>query len=127
MKMNYRINPLQHQPLPLQPKTIEKQPVKDKSFQSFLKEAQTEQPLKISKHAQKRLDERNIHINETEWTNIQAKMIEAKNKGITDSAIVLKDAILVASTKNNTIVTVMALGEEQIIATIKATFISKME
>ena len=127
MKMNHRINPLQHQPLPLQPKTIEKQPVKDKSFQSFLKEAQTEQPLKISKHAQKRLDERNIHINETEWTNIQAKMIEAKNKGITDSAIVLKDAILVASTKNNTIVTAMARGEEQVITNINGTIILKDE
>jgi len=125
--MNHRINPLQHQPLPLQPKTIEKQPVKDKSFQSFLKEAQTEQPLKISKHAQKRLDERNIHINETEWTNIQAKMIEAKNKGITDSAIVLKDAILVASTKNNTIVTAMARGEEQVITNINGTIILKDE
>lgn len=127
MKMNHRINPLQHQPLPLQPKTVEKQPVKDKSFQSFLKEAQTEQPLKISKHAQKRLDERNIHINETEWTNIQAKMIEAKNKGITDSAIVLKDAILVASTKNNTIVTAMARGEEQVITNINGTIILKDE
>src|SRR5690554_6189834 len=127
MKMNHRINPLQHQPLPLQPKTIEKQPVKDKSFQTFLKEAQTEQPLKISKHAQKRLDERNIHINETEWTNIQAKMIEAKNKGITDSAIVLKDAILVASTKNNTIVTAMARDEEQVITNINGTIILKDE
>lgn len=127
MKMNHRINPLQHQPLPLQPKTVEKQPVKDKSFQSFLKEAQTEQPLKISKHAQKRLDERNIHINETEWTNIQEKMIEAKNKGITDSAIVLKDAILVASTKNNTIVTAMARGEEQVITNINGTIILKDE
>ncbi len=125
--MNHRINPLQHQPLPLQPKTVEKQPVKDKSFQSFLKEAQTEQPLKISKHAQKRLDERNIHINETEWTNIQEKMIEAKNKGITDSAIVLKDAILVASTKNNTIVTAMARGEEQVITNINGTIILKDE
>ena len=127
MKMNHRINPLQHQPLPLQPKTVEKQPVKDKSFQTFLKEAQTEQPLKISKHAQKRLDERNIHINETEWTNIQEKMIEAKNKGITDSAIVLKDAILVASTKNNTIVTAMARGEEQVITNINGTIILKDE
>src|SRR5690625_2174452 len=152
MKMNHRINPLQHQPLPLQPKTVEKQPVRDKSFQSFSKEAQTEQPLKISKHAQKRLDERNIHINETEWTNIQEKLshhaqkrldertihlnatewtssqeklIHAKNKEITDSASVLKDAILVAITKNNTIVTAMPRGEEQVITNSNGTIILK--
>ncbi|MGM8214473.1 TIGR02530 family flagellar biosynthesis protein [Bacillaceae bacterium W0354] len=121
--MNHRINPI-HQPLPLNPKPITKKtetPVK--SFQSFLETAT--QQLKISKHAQKRLDERNIHIDQAKWSQIQQKMTEAKQKGVTDSVIVMKDAILVASTKNNTIITAMSRDEEQLVTNVNGTIILK--
>lgn len=48
-------------------------------------------------------------------------MNEARDKGVTDSVIVLNDAILVASTKNNTIITAMKKDEEQIVTNINGT------
>ncbi|WP_188205810.1 TIGR02530 family flagellar biosynthesis protein [Alkalibacillus aidingensis] len=122
--MNHKINHLQHQqPLPLQPKLTNKTEAPKKSFQSFLQEATDE--LKVSKHAQKRLDERNIQISEQDWTKIQEKMNEAKQKGVTDSAIVLNDAVLVASTKNNTIITALDRQEatNQLLTNINGTIL----
>ncbi|WP_156153455.1 TIGR02530 family flagellar biosynthesis protein [Domibacillus robiginosus] len=63
--------------------------------------------LTISKHAAQRLNERGIHLNEQEWSLIGEKLSEAKSRGVTDSLVVLKDAALVASAKNHTIITAM--------------------
>ncbi|MDC3416390.1 TIGR02530 family flagellar biosynthesis protein [Aquibacillus salsiterrae] len=65
------------------------------------------QQLKLSKHAEGRLVERNIEINPNQWEKINQKVGEAKQKGITDSLIVTKEAALVVSTKNNMVVTAM--------------------
>ncbi|RKQ37489.1 TIGR02530 family flagellar biosynthesis protein [Oceanobacillus halophilus] len=67
--------------------------------------------LKISKHATSRLNERNIEINEKQWQTIEEKMQEAKKKGITDSLVVLNEAALLVSAKNNTVVTAMDINE----------------
>lgn len=48
------------------------------SFRDALAEAG--QVLKISKHAQQRLQERNIHINDEQWAVIGQKIVEAKQK-----------------------------------------------
>lgn len=73
-------------------------------FKDILVDAQT---VKVSKHAKERLQERNIMINDKQWQAITEKMIEAKNKGITDSLVVTNDAALLVSTKNHTVVTAM--------------------
>src|SRR5690625_687886 len=65
------------------------------------------QDLKISKHAQQRLKERNIHIYQSQWQVIGEKMSEAKQKGVTDSLVVMDHAALLVSTKNHTVVTAM--------------------
>ncbi|MFG6115114.1 TIGR02530 family flagellar biosynthesis protein [Halobacillus sp. MO56] len=106
--MEPRIHQL-HQPLPL-PKTQLKQQaaMSEVSFKDVLADVQT---LKVSKHAGERLQERNIKISQTQWGNIAHKMSEAKQKGITDSLILLPDAALVVSTKNNTVITAMDRGE----------------
>ncbi|WP_112180848.1 MULTISPECIES: TIGR02530 family flagellar biosynthesis protein [Paraliobacillus] len=80
------------------------------SFQDVLSSAQT---LKISKHAQARLTERNIKIDDAKWQQISDKIVEAKQKGITDSLVVTDEATLLVSTKNNTVVTAMDRAEAQ--------------
>ncbi|WP_028782791.1 TIGR02530 family flagellar biosynthesis protein [Thalassobacillus devorans] len=102
--MKHRIHQL-HQPLPL-PKTPLKQQAAASgvSFKDVLADVQT---LKVSKHAGERLQERNIEISLTQWENIAHKMNEAKQKGITDSLVLLPDAALVVSTTNNTVITAM--------------------
>ncbi|MBM7552745.1 TIGR02530 family flagellar biosynthesis protein [Thalassobacillus pellis] len=101
--MDPRIHQL-HQAMPLPRSTAKQLTSTDISFKNVLDGIQG---LKVSKHANQRLSERNIAIDEVQWNNIQTKMTEARQKGITDSLVVLKDAALVVSTKNNTVVTAM--------------------
>ncbi len=106
----YRLDPRIHQfHQPLQAPQRHKTKTKtETSFQKVLNEAQT---LKISKHAEKRLKQRNIEIDENKWNEISNKMAEAKSKGVTDSLVITNQAAFVVSTKNNTVVT--ALGREE--------------
>ncbi|WP_349410502.1 TIGR02530 family flagellar biosynthesis protein [Pseudalkalibacillus sp. SCS-8] len=67
--------------------------------------------LKVSKHANVRLEERNIHIDSTTWERIGNKLSEAKQKGIKDSLVLVGDAALVVSTVNNTVITAMDRNE----------------
>ncbi|WP_010093420.1 TIGR02530 family flagellar biosynthesis protein [Ornithinibacillus scapharcae] len=77
-------------------------------FKSILQE---KQELIISKHASERLQERNIHLNDQQWQLINEKVTEAKQKGITDSLVVMNNAALLVSAKNHTVVTAMNLEE----------------
>lgn len=67
--------------------------------------------LTISKHAKQRLTERNIMINETQWEKISKQVQEAKKKGVQDSLVILNNATLLVSAKNNTVIT--ALDREE--------------
>ena len=107
--MDHRIQQL-HQGA-LLPKRKAAQPVKtNTSFQDILTNVQS---LKVSKHAQTRLTERNIKIDDAKWQQISEKVVEAKQKGITDSLVVTDEATLLVSTKNNTVVTAMDRKEAQ--------------
>lgn len=70
-----------------------------------------EQTLKVSKHAKARLHERKIEINDQQWLKIKEKMTEANSKGVNDSLVLVNDAALLVSTKNNTVVTAMSMEE----------------
>ncbi|WP_181348750.1 TIGR02530 family flagellar biosynthesis protein [Thalassobacillus sp. CUG 92003] len=107
--MEPRIHQL-HQPLP-SPKT---QPVKGKAPQTAFKDILDQaKELKVSKHARQRLEERNITITQEQWDDISTKLTEAREKGVTESLVVLKDAALVASAKNQTVVTALSKEESQ--------------
>ncbi len=101
--MNTRIHHL-HQPLP---SFTGKQSTKNKSV-SFQEVMETTKQLNVSKHARQRLEDRNIHISDSKWQQISSKMADARSKGVTDSLVVMNDATLVVSTKNNTVVTAMS-------------------
>ncbi|WP_053219663.1 TIGR02530 family flagellar biosynthesis protein [Virgibacillus senegalensis] len=106
--MNHRIQPLQH-PISLVP-----QPTKietSKQQKSFKETLSGVQGLKVSKHAEQRMNERNITIGREQWRKISTKVGEAKQKGITDSLVLTNDAALLISTKNNTVVTAMERSE----------------
>ncbi len=81
--------------------------------------------LKVSRHAEKRLQDRGIIINDTQWSLITSKLQEAKAKGVNDSLVILKDAALVVSAKNNTVITALDREEAktQIFTNINGTII----
>lgn len=96
------------------------------SFQSHLQKASdTLEALKVSKHARERLAERNITISEMEWTNISAKVDEAKAKGVRESLVLLDQAALIVSAKNGTVITAMdrAEAKSQIFTNIDGTIL----
>lgn len=81
------------------------------SFQAVLD--QTQSDLKISKHAQARLNERHINISTDKWGKIADQVREAKKKGITDSLVITDEATLLVSAKNNTVITALDRDEAQ--------------
>ncbi|TCT26767.1 flagellar operon protein [Melghiribacillus thermohalophilus] len=103
--MDHRVHQLQNHPLTIPGKPIQRKKAVGPTFQSYLDHAAG--TLKVSKHAQKRMDERNIQISASTWNQIQEKVKEAKTKGVTDSIVILNQAALVVSAKNNTVITAM--------------------
>lgn len=81
--------------------------------------------LKISKHAKQRMMERNIYIDNSKWQQINDKVIEAKEKGVTDALVVIDEATLIVSAKNNTVVTALhkADANEKIFTNINGTIL----
>lgn len=68
---------------------------------------------------------RGIEFSEAEWGKIAAKVEEAKRKGVTDSLVLTRDAALIVSAKNETVITVLNRDEaaSQIFTNINGTII----
>lgn len=95
-----------------------------KSFIDHLKFASAE-PLKISKHASERMQERNIEISDLEWNQLQEKVLEAKQKGIQQPLVIMDHAALIVSAKNSTVITALDRQEtkSQIFTNIDGTIV----
>ncbi len=106
--MNNYIHPLQQAQITKQRNHVKQPKQSNTSFEQVLSKATA---VKVSKHAQQRLIDRNIHISDARWQEISQKMNEAKGKGITDAIVVTDDTSLVVSTKNNTVVTALTNEE----------------
>ncbi|MEH7222563.1 TIGR02530 family flagellar biosynthesis protein [Bacillus sp. JJ1566] len=121
--MDHRILQIQNHPLSLQTRKNVQHNEKPKI--SFKDTLEKETSLVISKHAQKRLDERNINILDSKWKEIQIKVSEAKTKGIRDSLVVTNNAALIVNVPNNTVITAMNRDEanSQIFTNINGTII----
>lgn len=94
----------------------------DRTFHSFLTESlQTQTPsteMKISNHAQKRMEERGIQLNQSDLTTIEDAVEELNQKGSKNSLIVYKNMALVTSINNRTIITAMNANEMETITNI---------
>lgn len=102
--MSHYIHPLHQQALTQTKVNPSQKETPKKSFHDVLANITD---LKVSKHAKARMDERNIHIDETKWQLINDKVLEAKEKGVTDALVVIDDATLIVSAENNTVVTAL--------------------
>jgi flagellar operon protein len=120
--MGIEINPLPKQAmLPSSRQTQKSKPMQ--AFQTILD--QKKSSLTLTKHAEARMVERNIVMNETKWQSIAAQVEKAKAKGITDSLVLTDEAALVVSAKNQTVITMMNRQEatEKIFTNINGTII----
>jgi flagellar operon protein len=76
-------------------------------------ELMTPSTLKVSKHAQQRMNTRGIKFSEEKWLTIEEKVKEAKQKGVKDSLVITNDGTLVVSAQNDTVITVLNRTEAQ--------------
>jgi flagellar operon protein len=67
----------------------------------------------ISKHAQRRMEYRNINLNQRDINALGDAMNKAESKGARESLLVYKDLVFVSNIQSRTIITTMALNEEQ--------------
>jgi len=75
----------------------------DRAFENVLQEEL--KGLKFSKHAQERLDSRDIRLNEADMASLQRAVSRAEEKGAKDSLVLLRDLAFIVSVKNRTVVT----------------------
>ena len=83
--------------------------IKRQHFDSLLCEAQVKNSggLKISNHAQKRLEQRQISLTIEDLERVNQAVESARLKGARDVLILYHDLRLITSAKNNTIVTAL--------------------
>ncbi|MFC4404575.1 TIGR02530 family flagellar biosynthesis protein [Gracilibacillus xinjiangensis] len=104
--MNTKIHALHH---PVIPNNASVKRVQSNSNFSDL--LHKESKLKISKHAQQRMDTRNIQVPDAKWSQLETKVSEAKQKGINESLVLMDNAAFIVNVKNNTVITAMERAE----------------
>lgn len=116
--MSFRIESTTNQLVENKPNSINQKI--DRSFQSFFNESlQTPSTeMKISNHAQKRMEERGIELNQSDLTSIEGAIEELNQKGSKNSVIVYKDMAFITSINNRTIITAMNTDEMETITNI---------
>lgn len=61
--------------------------------------------LKLSGHAQTRLQSRNIELDQNAWDRVMSGVEKAAAKGAKESLVMVDDVALVVSIKNKTVIT----------------------
>ena len=88
-----------------------KVPVQGSSFESlFQKELEGQTEVKFSAHALKRLESRQIALNDKDMNLIKDAINRAEAKGAKESLILLDNLALVVSIKNRTVITAVDEG-----------------
>jgi flagellar operon protein len=79
------------------------------SFQNILEQQiqKSNGNIKVSSHANRRLSERNITLNDRDLQSLSKAMDKAKEKGAKESLMIYKDMAFIASIRNRTLITAM--------------------
>lgn len=81
-------------------------PAKQGSFAATLaRETDKQESLKISSHAQKRLNSSRVNLTDSDYERLDGAVAKASQKGANQSLIMLDDLALVVSVKNKVVIT----------------------
>lgn len=80
------------------------------SFQDVLN-AKVEQEVNFSKHANQRLENRNIELSKDQLERLNQGVGQARTKQIQESLVMMDNLAFIVNVKNNTVVTAMEQGE----------------
>lgn len=67
--------------------------------------------LKFSKHAESRLQTRNIFLSQTQKDKINQAVMKAGEKGVKDSLVLMDNLAFVVNVKNKTVITAVSSNE----------------
>jgi len=81
----------------------------EKAFLEALK--QGKESVKVSAHAGRRMEERQISLSDEDMDKINKAMDALEEKGARESLLLYKDSAFIASISNRTIITAMKSGE----------------
>ncbi len=76
------------------------------------------EPLKFSKHANLRMESRNIDLSDEQMDRLQDGVAKASAKGIKESLVMVDDMAFIVNVKNNTVVTAVGNADEKIFTNI---------
>ncbi|WP_213951234.1 MULTISPECIES: TIGR02530 family flagellar biosynthesis protein [Tepidanaerobacter] len=106
LKIQQRINDVQI--FPASESTKKQDAVaKNGTFGDILKQKVEENELKISQHAQMRMNMRNINLTEEQKKMLSNAVDRASQKGVKESLVLMQDMAFVVSVKNRTVITAM--------------------
>ncbi len=75
-------------------------------FESILRQKQTEAAeIKFSKHAEYRLQSRNISLTQAQKDKMKEAVSKAESKGVRDSLVLMDDLAFVVNIRNRTVIT----------------------
>lgn len=97
-----------------------KQVKTENSFQSILESqyAKQDSVLKFSKHANERLQSRNIDLSEEQLEKLSTGTKKAQEKGISESLVIVDNIAFIVNVKNSTVITALDEGEDKIFTNI---------
>lgn len=88
-------------------------------FQTLLQESlQKNESIKISAHAEQRMQERNIVLQDKDMDALKDAMNDLDKKGARESLMIYKNMAFIASVRNRTIITTMKESEMDIVTNI---------
>ncbi len=80
------------------------------SFRDIL--TKTSDEVKFSKHANQRLESRNITLTDTQMDRLNQGVNQARGKSINESLVMMDNLAFIVNIKNNTVVTALEQGED---------------
>lgn len=89
---------------------------KKEPFQQLFEEKTRK--VNVSNHAKKRLDSRNLYLEQADFQQLNQAMNELEEKGSKESLLVYKEIGLIANIQNRTIITAMDMEELHTITNI---------
>ena len=92
---------------PAPPATKPNAPIEDKSFQTLLDEQST-QPLRLSGHAQQRLEQSNIQLDDAQLQALGQAADKAEAKGSKDALFLMQQLGLIVNIPNRTVLTILS-------------------
>ena len=91
----------------------------DLSFGDILKQKTYESAdVKFSKHANQRLESRNITLSQNQMTRLNQGVDRARNKNINEPLVMMDDLAFIVNVKNNTVVTAFEGSEDSVFTNI---------